>query len=126
MKRSSLALLALAVFIASPAEAQMLPHPSGCPARAFCGCGAALEVFGHRPMRSLWAAASWFHFPSAAPGYNMAAVTRHHVVILKQHIAGTVWMVYDANGGGHTTRYHAKNIAGYRIVNPGGGNYVSS
>src|ERR1041385_7700939 len=37
----------------------MLPHPSGCPARAFCGCGASVEVFG-RPVRSLWLAAAWF------------------------------------------------------------------
>lgn len=37
-------------------QATILPHPPGCPRRAFCGCGAAVEVFG-RPIRSLWLAA---------------------------------------------------------------------
>jgi hypothetical protein len=99
---------------------QALPHPSGCPSRAFCGCGAAVELFGS-PIRSLWLAASWFKFPRAEPGYNMAAVRRHHVMVLKKHVRGDVWMVFDANNGHHRTSYHARSIAGYSIRNPQGG-----
>src|SRR3569623_3640440 len=44
----------------------ILPHPAGCPRRAFCGCGAAVEVFG-KPVRSLWLAATWLRFPRATP-----------------------------------------------------------
>lgn len=37
--------------------ATLLPHPSGCPRRAFCGCGAAVEVFGRR--RTGWRFLEW-------------------------------------------------------------------
>ncbi|WP_448031562.1 hypothetical protein [Bradyrhizobium liaoningense] len=97
--------------------AQILPHPPGCPRRAFCGCGAAVRVFGS-PIRKLWLAASWFAFPRAAPGAGMVAVRRHHVFVLEQHLGGSTWLAYDANSGGHATRLHARSIAGYAIVNP--------
>jgi len=92
-------------------------HPSGCPGRAFCGCGAALRVFG-RPVRSLWLAAAWFRFPRSAPAPGTVAVRRHHVFVLESHVEGNTWIVYDANSGGHATRIHPRSIAGYTIVNP--------
>lgn len=98
-------------------RSEVVGHPVGCPHRAFCGCGAAMRLFG-LPIRSLWLAANWFRFPEAAPAPQMAAVRRHHVFILERHIQGNVWEVYDANSGHHATRIHAKSIAGYRIVNP--------
>ena len=101
----------------STASAGVVSHPYGCPSRAFCGCGAAVRIFGH-PIRSLWLAANWFRFPRAAPAPGMAAVRRHHVFVLEQHLSGNVWEVYDANSGGHATRIHARSIAGYAIVNP--------
>lgn len=97
--------------------ADVVAHPAGCPARAFCGCGAAVRIFG-KPVRSLWQAAAWFRFPRAAPAPGMAAVRRHHVFVLESHLNGTVWQVYDANSGGHRTRIHARSISGYVIVNP--------
>lgn len=100
--------------------ATIVSHPSGCPARAFCGCGAAVRVFG-RPLRELWLAANWFKFPRAAPGAGMVAVRRHHVFVLERHISGSTWQAYDANSGGHATRIHARSIAGYTIVNPHAG-----
>src|SRR5688500_3899780 len=48
----------------------IVSHPLGCPSRAFCGCGAAVRVFG-APIRSLWLAANWFKFPRAAPAAGM-------------------------------------------------------
>jgi len=96
---------------------QVVEHPSGCPRRAFCGCGAAVHLFG-RPIRDLWLAANWFKFPQAEPAPRMAAVRRHHVFTLERHIQGDKWEVYDANSGHHATRIHVKSISGYRIVNP--------
>jgi hypothetical protein len=101
-------------------EEAIVAHPSGCPARAFCGCGAAVRVFGS-PIRSLWLAANWFKFPRAAPAPGMAAVRAHHVFVLEAYLGGNTWTVYDANSGGHQTRIHARSIAGYVIVNPRGG-----
>lgn len=97
----------------------VVAHPAGCPSRAFCGCGAAVRIFG-QPVRDLWLAANWFKFPRAAPAPGMAAVRRHHVFVLEAHLGGDVWQVYDANSGGHATRIHARSIAGYAIVNPHG------
>lgn len=97
----------------------IVAHPTGCPSRAFCGCGAAVRVFG-APIRALWLAANWFKFPRAAPGAGMVAVRRHHVFVLEQHLGGNTWLAYDANSGRHLTRLHPRSIAGYAIVNPHG------
>ena len=96
---------------------QIVAHPAGCPGRAFCGCGAAVHIFG-KPIRALWLAAAWFKFPRAAPAPGMAAVRRHHVFVLERPVSGDVWIAYDANSGGHATRVHARSIRGYTIVNP--------
>ena len=95
----------------------MLPHPAGCPARAFCGCGAAVEVFGSA-IKSLWPAAAWFKFPHASPAPGMVGVRSHHVFVLRQHIEGSVWLVDDYNSGGHQSRRHARDISGYSTRNP--------
>ncbi len=106
---------------AAPAkDARIVAHPVGCPSRAFCGCGAALRIFG-QGVRRLWLAANWLAFPRAAPAPGMAAVRRHHVMVLEAHVGGSAWVVYDANSGGHKTRIHVRSIAGYAIVNPRGG-----
>jgi hypothetical protein len=102
-----------------PAPGAVVAHPAGCPWRAFCGCGAAVRIFGE-PRRSLWLAAAWFRFPRAQPAAGMVAVRRHHVFVLEQPIGGSTWLAYDANSGGHATRLHARSIAGYTIVNPHG------
>lgn len=99
------------------ADSTVVAHPSGCPWRAFCGCGAAVRVFG-RPVRKLWLAANWFRFPRAYPAPGMVAVRRHHVFVLEQDLGGGRWLTYDANSGRHMTRVHARSIAGYAIVNP--------
>lgn len=127
IRTAFLAALAL-VALALPAEARrhhrhssatIVSHPSGCPARAFCGCGAAVRVFG-RPVRELWLARNWFKFPRTSPRAGAVAVRRHHVFVLEQHIGGDLWQVYDANSGGRQTRIHARSIAGYTIVSPTG------
>lgn len=98
---------------------QYLPHPAGCPRRAFCGCGAATEVFG-APLRNLWLARAWYKFPRAAPAPQMAAVRPHHVFVLRRHVAGNNWLVADHNSGGRKSRLHVRSIAGFTIVNPHG------
>lgn len=93
-------------------------RPAGCP-HAYCGCGASLHLFG-RIIPSLNLAANWFQFPRAAPAPGMAAVRRHHVMVLEADLGGGIWSVFDANSGRHLTRIHARSIAGYQIVNPRG------
>ncbi len=95
----------------------IVEHPSGCPARAFCGCGASVRVFGHS-VRELWLAANWYKFPRAIPAPGMVAVRRHHVFVLEADLGGGIWQVYDANSGGHMTRMHGRPLLGYTIVNP--------
>jgi hypothetical protein len=95
----------------------IIAHPSGCPRVAFCGCGAAVRLFG-APIRSLWLAANWLRFPPAAPGPDMAAVRPHHVMVILAYHGGGMATVYDANSGGHRTRIHERSLAGFHIVNP--------
>jgi hypothetical protein len=95
----------------------VVDHPAGCPHTAFCGCGAAVRLFG-KPIRNLWLAANWFQFPKTSPAPGMAAVRRHHVMVLEADLGGGIWMVYDPNSGRHATRIHARSIAGYTIVRP--------
>lgn len=94
-------------------------RPAGCPS-SFCGCGAALRVFG-RIVPELNLAANWLRFPRTSPAPGMVAARRGHVFVLEQHLGGDVWMAYDANSGGRATRIHARSLRGYTIVNPRGG-----
>lgn len=119
MHRAILLAMALAC-LSLPAHAEILPHPQGCPRRAFCGCGASVELFG-RPVRELFLAANWFKFPRAEPGHNMAAVRRGHVFVLKRQLKGDLWEVVDHNSGGRKSRRHARSIRGYVIVDPSAG-----
>ncbi|MCK1420500.1 hypothetical protein IVB14_15105 [Bradyrhizobium sp. 180] len=94
-------------------------RPAGCPS-SFCGCGAALRVFG-RIVPELNLAANWLRFRRTSPAPGMVAARRGHVFVLEQHLGGDVWMAYDANSGGRATRIHARSLRGYTIVNPRGG-----
>lgn len=99
--------------------AVMLPHPAGCPSRAFCACGASVRVFG-RSIRSLWPSTAWLHFPRDHAASGNVAVRRGHVFVLESHISGLDWLVSDYNSGGHQSRRHVRSIDGYTIVNPRG------
>lgn len=101
------------------ANGNIISHPRGCPSRAFCGCGASIRVFG-KSIRSLWLAANWFRFPRTSPAPGMVAVRQHHVMVLESHVNGSIWIVYDANSGGHLTRIHPRDISPYSIRNPHG------
>jgi hypothetical protein len=102
------------------ASSSIVAHPAGCPQRQFCGCGAAVRVFG-KPVRSLWLAANWYKFSRAAPAPGMAAVHSHHVFVLEADLGGGIWRVFDANSGHHATRIHARSIRGWTVVNPRSG-----
>ena len=101
-----------------------LPHPAGCPRIAFCGCGAAVEVFG-RPIRELWLAAKWLQFPRASPAPGMVAVRQHHVFVIREVNGDGTVLAYDANSGGHRTRVHTVSLRGYSVRNPRGRKYAS-
>ena len=98
-------------------DTRIVSHPSGCPRRAFCGCGASVDVFGHS-IRELWLARNWYRFPRSTPAPGMVAVRPHHVFVLRQHIKGSIWLVADYNSGGHSSRIHPRSVVGYTIVNP--------
>ncbi len=91
-------------------------RPADCP-RSFCGCGAALRVFG-RIVPELNLAANWLRFPRTSPAPGMVEARRGHVFVLEQHLGGDMWMAYDANSGGHATRIHTRSLRGYAVVNP--------
>lgn len=101
-------------------QTQIVAHPEGCPRSAFCGCGAAVRVFG-KAVRELWLASNWFKFPRTSPAPGMVAVRNHHVFVLEQQASNGNWIVYDANSSGHATRIHERSLAGYAIVNPHAG-----
>lgn len=94
-------------------------RPRGCP-RRYCGCGASLHIFG-RIIPSLNLAANWLRFPRAAPAPGMVAARRGHVFVLRRHISGKTWLVWDANSGRGKTRIHPRSIAGFTIVDPRAG-----
>jgi hypothetical protein len=98
-------------------DAIIIPHPAGCPRRAFCGCGASVRKFG-RPIRELFLARAWFKFPevSAAPG--MVAVRRHHVFVIEAVLGNGLVRAWDANSGRGLTRIHTRSLAGYSVRNP--------
>ena len=45
--------------------------------------------------------------------------------VLRHHIRGATWMVYNANSGGRKTRVYPRSIAGWTIVNPLGAKVAS-
>ncbi|MCD9292256.1 hypothetical protein LUI11_02545 [Bradyrhizobium diazoefficiens] len=100
----------------APGDRVVGGRPAGCPS-SFCGCGAALRVFG-RMVPELNLAANWLRFPRTSPAPGMVAARRGHVFVLEQHLGGDLWMAYDANSGGHATRMHARSLRGYTVVNP--------
>lgn len=104
---------------AGVANAEELSHPSGCPRTAFCGCGAAVYLFG-KPIRELWLAAAWRKFPAAVAARNMVAVWHHHVAVILQAYPDGTALMYDANSGGHKTRIHRRSLAGASIRDPHG------
>lgn len=99
--------------------ASVVAHPSGCPSRAFCGCGTAVRLLG-APVRSLWLARAWFKFPRAAPAPGMAAVRNGHVFAIEQVLGNGTVLAYDPNSGHRQTRIHVRSLAGYTVVNPRG------
>lgn len=105
------------LMLSSAFAATIIPHPQGCPARAFCACGASVKVFG-KSIRGLWPSSAWLRFPRSAPGHMKVAVRRGHVFVIDYMIDGKTAMAFDFNSGGHRSRYHARSIAGYRIVDP--------
>jgi hypothetical protein len=98
----------------------VVAHPPGCPRTEFCGCGAAVEVFGHA-VRSLWLAANWLRFPRTEPHPGAAVVFgAHHVAVIRQYYGDGTALLYDANSGHHLTRVHRMSIARGRVVQPTG------
>lgn len=102
---------------ASKGDAQVVSHPVGCPHTQFCGCGVSVKVFGY-PVKELFAAANWRHFPTVAPAPGMVAWRWHHVFVIEQVLDANTVLAYDPNSGGHLTRVHSVSLRGFQVVNP--------
>lgn len=84
-----------------------------------CGCYASELVFGH-PVRDLWLAWNWARkFPRTSPAVGMAAVRRHHVVIISAINGDGTFIGHDS--WGHTRR----PLRGWVFVNPHGSGFSS-
>ena len=104
---------------ASYDSGSVVAHPAGCPRSLFCGCGAAVRVFG-TPRRDLWLAANWLRFPRAVPAAGMVAARRGHVFVIEQVLENGNVIAWDANSGRGQTRIHQVSLRGYQVVNPHG------
>ena len=116
-------IIAIAMSIASLTSAyagEIVSHPPGCPRVAFCGCGAAVEVFGGngREHRELWPASAWFAFAPTTPAPGMVAVRPHHVFVIRRVLDALNVIAYDANSGSHLTRVHEVSLRGYSVRDP--------
>ena len=100
--------------------ARIVEHPAGCPRVAFCACGTAVRLLGNAHAAP-WLARAWYAFRHTTAAPHMAGVRPHHVIALEYQVSGNMWMVYDANSGGHATRMHVIDISRYTIVNPRAG-----
>lgn len=105
------------VIDANGTEAQVIGgRPAGCP-HAYCGCGLAKFLgLSDKRLNLAWAWAKLFPRTQAQPG--AAAVRHHHVMLLVEHVAGTVWKVRDYNGGRHLSWIHTRDVSGYIFVQP--------
>jgi hypothetical protein len=91
-------------------------RPSGCP-WAFCGCG--LRKYLGLEDKRLDLAWNWSRlFRHTGPSPGVAAVRRHHVMLLVEHVAGSTWLVRDYNGGRHLSYIHERDVRGYVFVDP--------
>lgn len=91
-------------------------RPSGCPARAWCGCW--LAHYLGMPARHLWLAANWRFVgrPAGGPAVGAIVVWRHHVGIITGR-AGSRWVVKSGNDG-RRVRERPRALAGaiaYRV-----------
>lgn len=103
------------------APKQPLPHPPGCPATNYCGCGTAFEVFG-KAIRELFLAANWFKFPPAKAAPGMIAVRNGggHVFKIEKVLGPNTVLARNHNGKGHKSFIQVMTLAGYSVRNPKG------
>lgn len=124
MRYLSTFLMCVVLFLTSHAvhaktSKQQLPHPAGCPKSLFCGCGAAVTIYGS-PKRELWPASAWFKFPKTSPAPGMVAVRSHHVFVIKQVLGPSTVLAIDHNSGGGRSWLVVRSLAGYSVRNPHG------
>jgi hypothetical protein len=86
--------------------------------RLTCGCELSLKLFG-KIIPDLMLASNWRRmFAPTPPANGAVAVRPGHVLLVLNHVGGTVYQVWDPNSGGGKTRIHERNLAGWSFVNP--------
>jgi len=83
----------------------------------YCGCALSIMFFG-RPRPDLFLAVRWKRFQRVQPAPDMVAARSGHVMKLLHHVSGSVWRVYDPNGGRGLTWIHDRSVRGYTFHNP--------
>ena len=103
-------------YVSTDAGEEIIPNPAGCPRRAFCGCGARMDLgIADTRLNLAWNWTRYYH------GSTPVAVWSHHVAIIERFLGNHMAMLRDYNSGGHQSRRHIRSIAGARIV---GGQYA--
>lgn len=104
------------------ANAEILPHPQGCPSSNFCGCGLCVKLFGHPCVRGgLAIASNWRkQFPRTQCASGMVATWSSHVAYIEACNGDGTAALYDPNSGGRQTRRHVRDISSAIIVDPNG------
>jgi hypothetical protein len=98
-------------------------RPAGCPS-SYCGCGAALRVFG-RVIPELNPAANWLRFPRTSPAPGMVAARHGHVFVPGQHLGRHVdgvrrqlWRACNTDSCSLIARIYSRESARNLIENP--------
>src|SRR3954465_8275017 len=83
-----------------------------------CGCELSLKLFG-KIVPDLMLASNWRKsFAPTSPGNGAVAVRPGHVLLVMDHVGGSIYRVWDPNSGGGQTRIHERNLAGWSFVDP--------
>lgn len=99
-------------------------RPSQCPPRLWCGCAAAIKVFGE-PRRDLWSARAWLKLgrpvPHPAPGavvvYARGKRGGHVGIVVSVVGPGRIIMWSGNDGNAIRTRERSTaGVLGYRVL----------
>lgn len=86
----------------------------------YCGCCLSDYLFGRvietPNLKLAWTWAQVFRRTHAAPG--AVAVNRRHVVLLVEHVGGTIWTVRSYNDYRHLSYIVNRDVRGYVFIDP--------
>ncbi len=92
-------------------------RPAVCPPRAWCGCWASIQRFGHS-VRELWLARAWASAGTPATHKTAnVAVFAHHVGFIKAHRGDQILLLSGNDGHAVRERWRsARGVIAWRLV----------